>query len=104
MDIACKKFLSRYPELQFIKDTGKVCGPWKISETNEKETSFFPVQIKCSLSGHEMPCRVDTLRSYVSGKTFTKLKANHDFNFSRLEPFLVPSKKRKYVNLGWIIA
>ena len=44
-----------------------------------------------------MPCRVDALKSYVSGKKFAKLKANHDFNFSKLEPFLVPSKKRKYV-------
>ena len=43
-----------------------------------------------------MPCRVDVLESYVSGKKFTKLKAHHDFDFSRLEPFLIPSKKRKY--------
>ena len=43
-----------------------------------------------------MPCRVDVLKSYVSGKKFTKLKAHHDFDFSRLEPFLIPSKKRKY--------
>ena len=57
---------------------------------------LLSAQIQCSLSGHEMPCRVDVLKSYVSGKKFTRLKAHHDFDFTRLEPFLIPSKKRKY--------
>ena len=95
MDSSCKKFLSAHPELQFFKDTGKVRVIFGVIN-NYFASSPGPAQIRCSLSGHEMPCRrVDVLKAYVSGKKFTKLKAEHDFNYSQLEPFLVLSKKRK---------
>ena len=96
MDSACKKFLSRHPELQYITDIGKVWHSEDSIKLSSVRILLLSVQVQCSLSGHQMPCRVDVLKSYVSGKKFIKLKAHHDFGFSRLEPFLIPSKKRKY--------
>ena len=42
-----------------------------------------------------MPGRVEVIRAYVDGKKFKTLKAEKDFNFKRLEPYITPSQKRK---------
>lgn len=42
-----------------------------------------------------MPSRVEVVRAYVGGKKFKTLKAEKDFNFERLQPYIFPSQKRK---------
>ena len=43
-----------------------------------------------------MPCRLDVLQAYVEGKKFVKLKGNADFNYHALEPFIIPSRYKRY--------
>ena len=50
-------------------------------------------QVKCSLSGHEMPCHLEVLQSYVGGRKFAKLRAEMDYK--SLEPFIISSAYRK---------
>lgn len=73
MDKKVSRLLSKHPDLQHRKDTGKV---------------------RCLLSGHEMPCTLDAIKSYIGGKKYARLKAHKDFDFKRLEPLIVPSQKR----------
>ena len=54
---------------------------------------FVFSQVKCRLSGHEMPCRLDAIQQYVSGKKYNTLAANSDFDFEKYIEFLVPSNK-----------
>ncbi|CAI8008746.1 Surfeit locus protein 2, partial [Geodia barretti] len=51
--------------------------------------------VVCSLSHHEMPGRAEVVRAYVDGKKFRTLKAEKDFDFGRLQPYIIPSRKRK---------
>ncbi|KAL4218945.1 Surfeit locus protein 2 [Mactra antiquata] len=55
-------------------------------------------KVKCSLSGHEMPCRVEAIKSYVNGKKYLKLKARDDKNFEQYKPHLIPSTKKYHEN------
>ncbi|KAI4886466.1 hypothetical protein NFI96_011905 [Prochilodus magdalenae] len=50
-------------------------------------------KIKCTLNGHELPCRLVELQRFTSGNKFKKLCANAEFNYSQYEPHLVPSTK-----------
>ncbi|XP_041368383.1 surfeit locus protein 2-like [Gigantopelta aegis] len=73
-----QKLLTRYPVLVFQEETNKV---------------------KCSLSGHQMPCKADAILSYVSGKKFLKLYKDKEFGYEKYEPHVVPSKKRRQEHL-----
>lgn len=42
-----------------------------------------------------MPSRPDAIRAYVEGRKFQKLKAAKDFDFERLQPYIIPSQKRR---------
>ena len=53
------------------------------------------LQVKCTLSGHEMPCRLEVLQSYVGGKKFERLRVTAGIDYQSLEPFIVSSVKRK---------
>lgn len=75
MESDLEKVLQEFPELCRTQDGSKV---------------------KCCLSGHEMPARLEAVRTYVSGKKFAKLKALADLNRKKLEPLIIPSVKRKY--------
>ena len=52
------------------------------------------MQIRCSLSGHEMPVKEDAVRTYIGGKKFQKLQASHQFNYDKYQPHIVPSTKK----------
>ncbi|XP_046370135.1 surfeit locus protein 2-like [Haliotis rufescens] len=70
-----KELLNKYPVLEHIKDSNK---------------------IKCTLSGHEMPCKTDIVSGYVNGKKFIKLYKDKEYNYDRLKPHLVPSTRRHH--------
>lgn len=72
-----KNLISNYPSLTFDESSQKV---------------------QCSLSGHEMPCREDAIRSYVNGKKYLKLVARDDKNYEKYKPHLVPSTKKYHEN------
>ncbi|CAG2256167.1 unnamed protein product [Mytilus edulis] len=40
-------------------------------------------EIRCELSGHEMPCRLDALESYIKGKKFEKLLEKHNYQYEK---------------------
>lgn len=42
-----------------------------------------------------MPSRPEVVQSYVEGRKFKTLKAAKDFNFERLQPYIIPSQRRK---------
>ncbi|KAK3607231.1 hypothetical protein CHS0354_031728 [Potamilus streckersoni] len=51
-------------------------------------------KIRCSLSGHEMPCSLDIVNSYLQGKKYKKLCAGHQFEYDGLKPHIVQSNKK----------
>ena len=93
-----EELLASYPELERKRNIVSVA-------TSSPSTFHLPPspQVQCSLSGHEMPARLGVVRAYVEGKKFQKLKAERDFKFQRLEPFIKPSLKRKWVELLSIV-
>ncbi|XP_067662778.1 surfeit locus protein 2-like [Haliotis asinina] len=70
-----KELLEKYPVLEHVQDSNK---------------------IKCTLSGHEMPCKPDIVSGYVNGKKFIKLYKDKEYNYDRLKPHLVPSTKKHH--------
>ncbi|XP_067868152.1 surfeit locus protein 2 [Heterodontus francisci] len=50
-------------------------------------------RVKCSLTGHELPCRLADLQAYTKGKKYQRLAMNEPFNYSQFEPHVVPSTK-----------
>lgn len=54
--------------------------------------------MKCSLTGHELPCRLPELQVYTSGKKYRRLAgAAPAFDYAEFEPHIVPSTKNPYV-------
>ena len=52
-------------------------------------------QVRCSLTGHEMPAKVQEVLSYVNGQKYRRLRALADYDYSSVEPYLVQSKRRR---------
>ncbi|XP_043576584.1 surfeit locus protein 2 [Chiloscyllium plagiosum] len=52
-------------------------------------------RVKCSLTGHELPCRLADLQTYTKGKKYQRLAMKEPFNFSQFEPHIVPSTKNQ---------
>ncbi|XP_041049493.1 surfeit locus protein 2-like [Carcharodon carcharias] len=50
-------------------------------------------RVKCSLTGHELPCRLADLQAYTKGKKYQRLSMKEPFNYSQYEPHIVPSTK-----------
>ncbi|CAG5867509.1 unnamed protein product [Menidia menidia] len=51
-------------------------------------------KIKCTLNGHEFPCKLTELQKFTQGKKYEKLSAAAEFNYSQYEPHIVPSTKQ----------
>ncbi|XP_068191281.1 surfeit locus protein 2 [Antennarius striatus] len=51
-------------------------------------------KIKCTLNGHELPCKLTELQNFTKGKKYEKLCATAEFNYSQYEPNIVPSTKQ----------
>ena len=94
--------LAAFPELQRQEGKGTVrsATPVAISIRHyhlyNYNVGLHGTKVVCSLSGHEMPGRPEVVRAYVEGKKFQTLKAEKDFDFQRLQPYIVPSQKRRY--------
>ncbi|ESO07239.1 hypothetical protein HELRODRAFT_152821, partial [Helobdella robusta] len=50
-------------------------------------------QIRCKLSGHEIPCRLDAIEQYVSGKKYQKLSKESLMDLSQYKDHIIPSTK-----------
>ena len=94
-----EELLASYPELQQKRNIVSGAKSFHSTYSPFISSSFPPSlsQVQCNLSGHEMP---ELCRYHVEGKKFQKLKAENDFNFERLEPFIKPSLKRKWVEFS----
>ncbi|XP_038638300.1 surfeit locus protein 2 [Scyliorhinus canicula] len=53
-------------------------------------------RVKCSLTGHELPCRLADLQAYTKGKKYQRLTMKEPFNYSQYEPHVVPSTKNPH--------
>lgn len=59
-------------------------------------------QVRCELTGHELPCRLPELQAYTSGKRYLRLSGTPGaFNYSDYEPHIVPSTKNPCVTPCW---
>lgn len=58
-------------------------------------------QVRCALTGHELPCRLPELQVYTSGKRYRRLvRASPAFDYAEFQPHIVPSTKNPYVGGG----
>ncbi|KAJ6651843.1 hypothetical protein lerEdw1_016439 [Lerista edwardsae] len=54
-------------------------------------------KVRCSLTGHELPCRLPELQAYTSGKKYLRLsKTPGVLDYSEYEPHIVPSTKNPH--------
>ncbi|XP_070108158.1 surfeit locus protein 2 isoform X1 [Equus przewalskii] len=55
-------------------------------------------KVRCTLTGHELPCRLPELQVYTRGKKYQRLiRASPAFDYAAFEPHIVPSTKNPYV-------
>ncbi|XP_014678649.1 PREDICTED: surfeit locus protein 2-like [Priapulus caudatus] len=53
------------------------------------------MKVKCNLTNHELPYRLDAIEKHVQGKKYQKLSEIQGFDYDKYVPHLVPSTKRK---------
>ncbi|XP_054749377.2 surfeit locus protein 2-like [Lytechinus pictus] len=51
-------------------------------------------KVKCSLTGHELPCRLAELEKYTNGKRFKTAQDRDKDKFEQYKPHIVPSTKK----------
>lgn len=49
-------------------------------------------KLRDSLTGHEMPARVESIQSYITGSRYKKAREWYSKDYSKYEPFIVASK------------
>ena len=89
--IVMEKFLSRFSELEALPSRKRVLEIICL-------ISVFILcfsQIRCTLSGHEMPWELGVVKQYVEGKRFIKLRERATFDFKKFVPLIVPSVKKR---------
>jgi hypothetical protein len=72
--MSVRSLLKEHPDLQRIPNSKKV---------------------RCSLTGHELPSKLDTLQQFVQGKRYKLAKTAKDYDFDRHRPHVVAHKKRR---------
>ena len=93
MEEKFEELLSKFPELEVVPKTNRV--QKQLLYSSVKMSLIFFLQVRCKLSGHEIPYNVDLVESYVKGKKFQKLQKDADFKYNDLKPFIIPSELRK---------
>ncbi|XP_028341991.1 surfeit locus protein 2 isoform X5 [Physeter macrocephalus] len=54
-------------------------------------------KVRCSLTGHELPCRLPELQVYTRGKKYRRLvRASPAFDYAEFEPHIVPSTRNPH--------
>ncbi|XP_037347296.1 surfeit locus protein 2 [Talpa occidentalis] len=54
-------------------------------------------QVRCALTGHELPCRLPALQVYTRGKKYRRLaRTDPAFDYAAFEPHIVPSTKNPH--------
>uniref|UniRef100_F6UV42 Surfeit 2 n=2 Tax=Equus TaxID=9789 RepID=F6UV42_HORSE len=54
-------------------------------------------KVRCTLTGHELPCRLPELQVYTRGKKYQRLiRASPAFDYAAFEPHIVPSTKNPH--------
>ncbi|XP_014637782.1 PREDICTED: surfeit locus protein 2 [Ceratotherium simum simum] len=54
-------------------------------------------KVRCTLTGHELPCRLPELQVYTRGKKYQRLiRASPAFDYAEFEPHIVPSTKNPH--------
>lgn len=90
---ACKVRGAGVPDLPQDSRPGRSPGP--------PDRPASRPQVRCALTGHELPCRLPELRVYTSGRKYRRLThACPAFDYSAFEPHVVPSTKNPYVGAG----
>ncbi|XP_071802566.1 surfeit locus protein 2-like isoform X2 [Asterias amurensis] len=51
-------------------------------------------KVQCSLTGHEMPCKIAAMESYTSGRKYQRLREFSGCDLEQFKPHIVPSKKK----------
>uniref|UniRef100_A0A8D0DN18 Surfeit 2 n=1 Tax=Salvator merianae TaxID=96440 RepID=A0A8D0DN18_SALMN len=73
---ALERFLEQHPSLRLVPPGKKV---------------------RCTLTGHELPCRLPELQAYTTGKKYLRLsKVSGVLDYSEYEPHIVPSTKNPH--------
>ena len=75
MDAGLKAFLASHADAEVL-DNGKV---------------------RCTLTGHELPPRLDALQAYWGGKNYRKRAERAAYDFSKHEPWLVQHTKSEHL-------
>lgn len=52
-------------------------------------------KVRFTVTGHELPCRLVDLQSFTEGKKYQRLRGAPTFDYSSLEPHIVPSTKNQ---------
>ncbi|KAM6170127.1 surfeit locus protein 2 [Rhynchocyon petersi] len=54
-------------------------------------------KVTCTLTGHELPCRLSALQVYTGGKKYQRLaRAGPAFDYAEFQPHIVPSTKNPH--------
>lgn len=71
MDAAITELLAQHPSLS-LNDRGK---------------------IHCSLTGHDVPARLDALQQFIAGRAYQHARAWYAADFAKYEPYIIAHKK-----------
>jgi hypothetical protein len=108
-----RAFLLQHPSLRMLPDTNRVSAGMGTRRSGTRERrgcrsagveevrgrgALTPAlacpQVRCVLTGHELPCRLAELQLYTRGKKYQRLaRAAPAFDYVEFEPHIVPSTK-----------
>ena len=54
-------------------------------------------KVRCLVTGHEMPARLDATQQHFNGKRYKNAKAQAKYNFKKHEPWIVEHKKNPHL-------
>ncbi|XP_038046266.1 surfeit locus protein 2-like [Patiria miniata] len=51
-------------------------------------------KVRCTLTGHEMPCKMSAMESYTQGRRYQRLRELSHCDVEKYRPHIIPSKKK----------
>ena len=61
-------------------------------------------KVRCTVTGHEMPARLEELEQHFSGKRYKNAKERSQYNFAQHEPWIVQHKKNPHLCCKYCIS